>query len=87
LNDAGDARETRADWQTARIVAMLRAVHSKRGRYEPVKYMLNGRALAREMREAREEREPMTGEQIIQRFRQLGVPIIDKRRLITDGRS
>lgn len=69
----------RADWQTARIVAMLAAVNGKRHKYEPVKYMMNGKALARQMREAREKREPMTGEQVIQRLRQLGVPIIDLR--------
>lgn len=76
LNDAVDARETRTDWYTARVVAMLVAVNSKRQKYQPAKWMLNGKEL---MREARERRKPLTGEECLERFRRLGVPIIDMR--------
>lgn len=76
LIEARDSRETRADWYTARIVAMLVAVNSKHGKYEPRKYMIDGKRLAER---AAAKREPMTGEQVLQRFRQLGVPIIDMR--------
>jgi hypothetical protein len=59
---------------------MVSAVNSKRGRYEPMKYMANGRELMRERAERRARRhEPLTGDQIIARARALGVPIIDKR--------
>jgi hypothetical protein len=56
---------------------MLAAVNSKKGKYEPMKYMANGKALAERARE--EQAEPMAGEEIIARFRQAGVQIIDKR--------
>jgi hypothetical protein len=56
---------------------MLDAVNSKKGKYEPMKYMMNARALAERARE--EQAEPMAGEEIIARFRQAGVQIIDKR--------
>jgi hypothetical protein len=56
---------------------MLVAVNSKRGKYEPRKYMLNAKRLAEKAESIK--REPMTGEQVLARFRQLGVPIIDKR--------
>lgn len=59
---------------------MLAAVNSKHGRYEPRKYMLNAKRLQEKAERDRREREPMTGEQVLARFRQLGVPIIDKRR-------
>jgi hypothetical protein len=52
---------------------MLVAVNSKHRRYEPAKYMI----YKNDMREKR--REPLTGEQVLARFRQLGVPIVDLR--------
>lgn len=59
---------------------MVSAVNSKRGRYEPMKYMANGRELMREQAERRARRhEPLTGDQVLERLRALGVPIIDKR--------
>lgn len=58
---------------------MLAAVNSKKGRYEPVKYMMNAKALARQAEEARAEREPMTGDEILRRMRQIGVRIVDLR--------
>jgi hypothetical protein len=57
---------------------MLVAVNSKRGKYEPRKYMINGKRLAEQERE-RERREPMTGDEVLARFRQIGMPIIDLR--------
>lgn len=68
------------DWYTARIVGMLAAVNSKREKYQPVKWMANGRELMRQAAERRAAREPMTGEQVIEQMRALGVPIIDQRR-------
>jgi len=79
LHDARRARNTMTDWQTARIVAMLAAVNSKQRRYDPVRFMSGGDELRRASAEARANREPMTGDQILARFRQLGVQIIDKR--------
>jgi DNA-binding IclR family transcriptional regulator len=58
---------------------MVEAVNSKRGRYEPVKWMANGRALMREQAEKRARRQGMGGDEILARMRALGVPIIDKR--------
>ena len=66
---------------------MLVAVNSKHGKYEPRKYMIDGKRLAERAERDRREREPMTGEQVLQRFRQLGVPIIDKRSAISGQRS
>jgi hypothetical protein len=51
---------------------MLVAVNSKHRRYEPAKYMIH-------KSETPKRREGMTGEQVLARFRQLGVPIIDMR--------
>lgn len=58
---------------------MLAAVNSKHGRYEPVKYMMDGKALARQAREARDKREGLSGEQVIGRIRAMGWPVIDLR--------
>ena len=79
LIEARDNRETRTDWYTARVVAMLVAVNSKHGRYEPRKYMLHAKRLQEKADRDRREREPMTGEQVLARFRQLGVRVIDNR--------
>lgn len=57
---------------------MLAAVNSKKGKYEPTRYMVNGKALAERARE-QTEREPMQGDEILRRLRMFGVPIIDKR--------
>jgi hypothetical protein len=86
--EARDARETRNDWYTARVVAMLVAVNSKHGKYEPRKYMMNGKRLQERAERDRREREPMTGEQVLARFRQLGVRVIDKRKgAVSDQQS
>ena len=77
--EARDQREQRLDWQTARIVAMVAAVNSKHGKYDPVKYMMNGKALRRRAQEEREEREPMSGDEVLARFKAIGWPVIDKR--------
>jgi hypothetical protein len=68
-----------ADLYGARIVAMLSAVNSKARRYEPERWMTNSRELMRRKQEAPTARRPLTGEEVIQRFRMLGVPIRDKR--------
>ena len=77
--DAQRAREQRADWYTARVVAMLAAVNSKHGRYEPIKYMADRAELMRRRAAARAAAGPFEGS-ILQRFRALGVPIVDKRK-------
>jgi hypothetical protein len=64
---------------------MLSAVNTKNGRYDPAKYMLNKEAINRERAEREAAREPLTGEQVITRFRQLGVPIIDMRSRTKNG--
>jgi hypothetical protein len=58
---------------------MLAAVNSKKGKYEPMKYMANGKALAERAREEQAEREPISGDEIIAQLRRAGVQIIDKR--------
>lgn len=76
ITEAGDRRDDRRDWETARIVAMVAATASKKEKYRPAKWMANGKA---RQAEARRPGEPMTGDQIMQRFQQLGVRIIDQR--------
>jgi hypothetical protein len=56
---------------------MLAAVNSKRKQYDPMRYMMNGRALKQQR--ARRAEQPMTGDQVLARIRQLGVPVIDNR--------
>jgi len=58
---------------------MLAALNSKRLKYDPVRYMANREEMERRAAAERAARPPMTGEQILDRFRALGVPIIDKR--------
>lgn len=58
---------------------MLVAVNSKHGKYEPMKYMANGKALAERARDEQTERRPATADDLIAQFRRAGVPIIDKR--------
>ena len=58
---------------------MLVAVNSKHGKYEPRKYMLNAKRLQERAERDRREREPMTGDEVLARFRQLGVRVIDNR--------
>jgi hypothetical protein len=72
------AHEQREDWYTARIVAMIAGVNSKHGKYQPIKYMAGGREL---MREQAERRAILTGDQVLERMRALGVPVIDKRKV------
>jgi hypothetical protein len=76
--DAQRARENITDWQTARIVAMVSAVNSKRRKYDPVRYMANGAELKRRAREAA-ERELPSGDELLQKIRRLGVRVIDNR--------
>jgi hypothetical protein len=79
LSEAQAAREQRTDWYTARIVAMLAAVNSKKEKYQPVKWMANGGEL---MRKTRAEKEPPTGDEIMAAFKRSGIPIIDRRKRI-----
>lgn len=67
------ARAAREDWYTARIVAMVAAVNSKQHKYTPKKYMLPTHAKA----DAPREREPMTGDQVMDAFKRMGYPVID----------
>jgi hypothetical protein len=78
LDDAQRARATFTDWQTARIVAIVAATHSKRPKYDPVRWMANGAELKRRAREA-VERELPTGDELLTRMKSLGVQIIDNR--------
>ncbi len=75
------------DWQTARIVAMLAHVNSKRIKYKPVQWMYDGKRIEQEAREraaARTARAtarpPLTGAQVLASFRRMGLPIIDLRK-------
>jgi hypothetical protein len=63
---------------------MLEAVNSKRRRYDPVKYMMNGRELRREAREAA-ERSALTGDQVLEKLKRLGARIIDNRKVANSG--
>jgi hypothetical protein len=86
VNDAREMREIRTDFETARIVAMVAASNSKRRRYDPAKYMIKAhRDKLRDMNAEIEHKKldparGMTGEQVLQAFRGMGVPIIDKRK-------
>ncbi len=68
-----------ADLYGARIVAMLSAINSKGRQYQPERWMRHGGELMREKRQAAAARRPLTGEEVMQRFRMCGVPIIDQR--------
>lgn len=68
-----------ADLYGARIVAMLVAVNSKGRQYQPERWMQHRGEAAEQRRKAAVARRPLTGEEVMQRFRMLGVPIIDKR--------
>jgi len=56
---------------------MIAAVNSKQNRYDPLRYMMNGRGLKQQQRAASKG---MTGDQILTRFKQLGVRVIDNRK-------
>jgi hypothetical protein len=58
---------------------MLAAVNSKSRRYDPLKYMARGEELRRRARSEAAERRPLTGEEVLARFKRFGVPIIDQR--------
>ena len=58
---------------------MIAAVNSKREKYDPLNWMQDGKELKRRAAEERAKRQPLTGEQILDRFSALGVPVIDKR--------
>jgi hypothetical protein len=83
VNDAREMREVRTDFETARIVAMVAASNSKRRNYDPSKYMLKAhRDKLKGIKAGAESLDParvMTGEEIMARFKAMGVPIIDKR--------
>lgn len=66
------------DWYTARVVAILVAVNSKRRNYDPLKYMANGAEIRRRAREAAEQR-VLTGDELIARMKRMGFPVIDNR--------
>ena len=69
----------REDFYTARIVAMVAAVNSKNHKYDPQKYMTHKLPQRDASPASNATREGMTGEQIMRRFKQIGIPIIDKR--------
>ena len=79
IHDALEARDMRADFYSARVVAMLVAVNSKRHQYKPINYMLNKKAVEQQINDRPKAREPLTGEQVMARFAALGVRIIDRR--------
>jgi hypothetical protein len=56
---------------------MIAATNNKREKYKPVKWMMNGAAISKR---AAAEKEPMTGEQIIAKFKSMGIRVIDKRK-------
>ena len=58
---------------------MVAAVKSKRRKYDPVRYMMNGAELKRRAREAAEHDLP-TGDELLQKMRRLGVRLIDNRK-------
>ena len=79
--DAQRARESITDWQTARVVAMLSAINSKRHKYDPMQYMVNGAELKRRAREEA-ERQVLDGDELLAKMRRLGVRIIDNRQKV-----
>jgi hypothetical protein len=81
LVDAQRARESITDWQTARIVAMVAAVNSKRRKYDPMRYMMNGAELKRRAREAA-ERDLPSGDELLRKIQRLGVRVIDNRQKV-----
>ena len=89
MNQARVAREDRADWQTARIVAMLANIHGKKHNQQPVDFMWRRDELKVRDREAQAARasrgEGMSGDEILARLRAFGVPIIDTRAEVTNG--
>jgi hypothetical protein len=57
---------------------MVAAVNSKRRKFDPLKYMMNGAELRRRAREAA-ERELPSGDELLTKIRRLGVRVIDNR--------
>jgi len=57
---------------------MVAAVNSKRRKYDPVKFMMNGADIRRRSREAA-ERELPSGDELLLKIRRLGVRVIDNR--------
>jgi hypothetical protein len=59
---------------------MLAAVNSKQRRYDPLRYMARGAELKRRARsEAAAQLRPLTGDEVLARFKQLGMRVIDQR--------
>lgn len=56
---------------------MVAATNTKKEKYQPAKWMANGAAIARR---AAERKEPMTGEEIVEQFKRMGVRVIDNRK-------
>jgi len=57
---------------------MVQAVNSKRRKYDPMQFMMNGAELKRRARPLR-ERELPTGDELLMKIRRLGVRVIDNR--------
>jgi len=57
---------------------MVQAVNSKRRKYDPVHFMMNGAEMKRRAREAVERALP-SGDELLQKIRRLGVRVIDNR--------
>lgn len=59
---------------------MVHAMNSKRGKYEPARFLTAPHRRLIEQKRADRPCEPMTGEQVFMRLKQLGVPILDGRK-------
>jgi len=59
---------------------MLAAINSKGEKYDPVKWMQDGREIKRKAAAERANREAPTGDQILAQLKAAGVPVIDRRR-------
>jgi hypothetical protein len=57
---------------------MVAAANSKQHKYQPRKYMLQS-SLTRHAAPDAEDREPLTGEQVMDAFRRIGFPVVDVR--------
>ena len=57
---------------------MVSAVNSKRHKYDPMRFMMNGAELRRRAREAA-ERELPSGDELLTKMLRLGVRVIDNR--------
>ena len=69
------------DWYSARVVAMVLATNSKRGKYEPQKWMAQShrKVLDRARAAPAAPVEPMNDDQAMQMFKRLGARVVDLR--------